>query len=77
MGRLLGKNVMGYFSGLSDGRVRSPLMEVKGLDVRRKEVKSSNIKSIGYDQRSRLLVIEFLSGSVYEYYNVPQEIYAE
>lgn len=39
------------------------------------EVVSSNIKSIGYDKGT--LVIEYLSGAQYEYYDVPQEVYDE
>ena len=41
----------------------------------RKIVKSSNLKSIGYDQSSNILEIEFLSGGVYQYFNVPSQIY--
>lgn len=39
------------------------------------EVVSSNIKSIGYGEGT--LVIEYLSGAQYEYYDVPQEVYDE
>jgi hypothetical protein len=38
-------------------------------------VKSSNIRSIGYDKDRKLLEIEFNSGSIYEYSNVPHVIY--
>lgn len=31
--------------------------------------------SIGYDPGNMILEIEFLSGSVYQYYDVPQSIY--
>lgn len=41
----------------------------------RKIVKSSNLKSIGYDQSSNILEIEFLSGGVYQYFKVPSQIY--
>ena len=69
---------MGRFSShLVSNRGRSSVVDTKGLEIRRVSVQSSNIKSIGYDQISRLLVVEFLSGSVYEYYNVPLEIYAQ
>jgi len=40
-------------------------------------VQSSNICSIGYDTDKRILEIEFKSGSVYQYFNVPQEVYNE
>ena len=36
---------------------------------------SSNISSIGYDAGTETLEIEFLSGSIYQYYNVPQNMY--
>ena len=35
-------------------------------------VQSSNISAIGYDDSNGTLVIEFTSGSAYEYYDVPQ-----
>ena len=38
-------------------------------------VSSSNIASIGYDEASQTLEVEFLSGSVYQYYNVPLSVY--
>lgn len=34
-------------------------------------VASSNIASIGYDEAAQTLEVEFLNGSVYQYYNVP------
>ena len=38
-------------------------------------VKSSNLKSIGYDQSSNILEIEFLSGGIYQYFKVPNQVY--
>lgn len=43
----------------------------------RQPVSSSNIASIGYDDSTELLEIEFLSGAVYEYRNVPSVLYEE
>lgn len=43
--------------------------------MERDPVSSSNIISVGYDASSETLEIEFKSGSVYQYYNVPQSIY--
>jgi hypothetical protein len=43
--------------------------------VNRDSVSSSSIVSIGYDAPSETLEIEFMNGSVYQYYNVPQSIY--
>lgn len=39
----------------------------------RKNVESSNIKSIGYEDET--LEVEFLNGSIYQYYNVPQDLF--
>lgn len=39
----------------------------------RKNVVSSNIKSIGYEDE--VLEVEFLNGSIYQYYNVPQNLF--
>jgi hypothetical protein len=38
---------------------------------------SSNIGSIGYDSETQTLEIEFLKGSLYQYFDVPQVIYEE
>jgi len=38
-------------------------------------VSSSNIKSVGYDQFSSYLEIEFHNGSVYLYRNVPERVH--
>ncbi|MDM8346921.1 KTSC domain-containing protein [Pseudochrobactrum sp. sp1633] len=43
----------------------------------RQSVSSSNIASVGYDEISQTLEIEFLSGGIYEYYNVPENVYQE
>ena len=39
--------------------------------MNRVSVESSNIASIGYDEASRTLEVEFLDGSVYRYSGVP------
>ena len=41
----------------------------------REEVKSTNIRSIGYEHESNTLEIEFHSGGIYQYFNVPQASY--
>jgi hypothetical protein len=43
--------------------------------MERYSVASSNIASIGYDEPSQTLEVEFLNGSIYQYYNVPINIY--
>lgn len=43
--------------------------------MERKPVTSSNIASIGYDENTSTLVIEFLNNSIYQYFDVPQQIY--
>ena len=40
-------------------------------------VKSSNIKSIGYDSKSKVLEVEFHGFSIYRYFEVPENIYHE
>lgn len=41
----------------------------------RKNVSSSNIKSIGYDESTSTLEVEFLNGNIYQYSNVPESLY--
>lgn len=43
--------------------------------MERQHVASTNIASIGYDSLSMILEIEFLNGSIYQYYDVPQYLY--
>jgi hypothetical protein len=41
----------------------------------RQSVRSSNIKSIGYDPKSETLEIGFHSGDIYQYFDVPESIF--
>lgn len=43
--------------------------------MNRTPVSSSNICSIGYDRQSRILEVEFTSGDVYRYFEVPEHLY--
>lgn len=42
--------------------------------MERQSVSSSNVSSVGYDPASSTLEVEFLDGSVYQYFDVPQQI---
>ena len=39
------------------------------------KVKSSNVNTVGYNSLTKTLQVEFKSGSIYEYYEVPEEVY--
>lgn len=41
----------------------------------RDPVVSSNIRSVGYDPTSSILEVEFNSGSIYQYLDVPENEY--
>ena len=41
----------------------------------RNYIASSNIASIGYDEAAETLEVEFLNGSIYQYYNIPASLY--
>ena len=43
--------------------------------MKRHTVFSSNVASIGYDEPSETLEVEFVSGAVYQYYGVPKNIF--
>jgi hypothetical protein len=45
--------------------------------MQRQKVQSSNLASIGYDKENQLLEIEFNHGGVYEYFDVPNDVYEE
>ena len=40
-------------------------------------VASSNISSVGYDPATQTLEVEFLNGSIYQYFNVGQGLFDE
>jgi len=43
----------------------------------RKRVRSSNVSAIGYDPEQAVLEVQFLDGSVYQYYDVEEEVHQE
>jgi hypothetical protein len=45
--------------------------------MKRQSISSSNIAEVGYDENSRVLEVQFTSGIVYQYFDVPPQIYAE
>ncbi|MCI0447737.1 KTSC domain-containing protein [bacterium] len=45
--------------------------------MHRTPITSSNIRSVGYDSQSSTLEVEFTSGDVYQYFNVPEHLYRQ
>ena len=45
--------------------------------LNRHQVGSSNISSIGYDSVTQTMEVEFHSGSVYQYYGVPEPLHQQ
>lgn len=45
--------------------------------MERISVSSSNLASVGYDEGTQTLEVEFVSGSIYEYYDVPANVHQE
>ena len=45
--------------------------------MKRIPVKSSDLKSVGYDEKTTLLEVEFNSGKIYQYSRVPKAVYLE
>lgn len=45
--------------------------------MERVPVSSSNIASVGFDESNQVLEVEFISGSIYEYYGVPAHVFRE
>lgn len=43
--------------------------------MERKRINASNIRSVGYEPRSRMLEIEFSSGSIVHYSGVSEDVY--
>lgn len=57
------------------------LLEIISVDnnstIKRIPIASSNIASVGYDKKARILEIEFHHGAIYQYVNVPEKVYEE
>lgn len=45
--------------------------------MNRTPVLSSNIASVGHDAATSTLEVEFLSGSLYQYFDVPETVFQE
>lgn len=43
--------------------------------MERSPVSSSNVESVGYDEESETLEVEFKNGALYQYFDVPQGAY--
>lgn len=44
--------------------------------MERQLVQSSNVRSVGYGEESMTLEVEFHSGGLYQYFNVPESVYS-
>lgn len=49
----------------------------KDAKMERKSVSSSNLSSIGYDVNTNTLEVEFNSGAIYRYFDVPENVYSD
>ncbi|MDR0605293.1 MAG: KTSC domain-containing protein [Bacteroidales bacterium] len=45
--------------------------------MKRQTVESSNLASIGYDSENEILEVEFNHGGIYQYFDVPHDVYEE
>ena len=45
--------------------------------MKKTPVTSSNVESIGYDEDSSTLEIEFKNGATYQYFDVPENVFNE
>lgn len=43
--------------------------------MERSPVSSSNVESVGYEEDSETLEVEFKNGALYQYFDVPQRIF--
>ena len=43
--------------------------------IKRKGVKSSNLRTVGYNPKSQEMIIEFKSGHIYKFLKIPKDIY--
>lgn len=45
--------------------------------MKRQSVESSNLASVGYDAENEILEVQFKHGGVYQYFDVPENVYEE
>jgi hypothetical protein len=45
--------------------------------MERQHVESSNLASIGYNAKNEILEVEFNHGGIYQYFDVPENVYEE
>lgn len=43
--------------------------------MKRQQVESSNLASVGYDAENEILEVEFNHGGIYQYFDVPESEY--
>ena len=43
----------------------------------KRRVASTNLQSVGYDERSQTLEVQFVNGRVYQYYGVPANMHEQ
>jgi hypothetical protein len=43
--------------------------------MERVQVSSSNVESVGFDEDSETLEVEFKNGALYQYFDVPKNVY--
>ena len=65
----------GYDRMIASWRAQNTFETVEEIDMERQPVGSTNIASIGYDEATETLEVEFLSGAVYQYFNVGSDLY--
>lgn len=58
-------------------RQENPKARATRVNIERIRVKSSNIYSVGYDKTEKILQVEFLNGSIYQYCDVPEYVFNE
>ena len=46
-----------------------------GIRMERARIESSDLKSVGYDEPTQTLEIEFRQGGTYQYFGVPKKIH--
>jgi hypothetical protein len=43
--------------------------------MKRKYIKSTTVLTVGYDSESKTLEVQFTAGKIYQYYDVPPQMY--
>jgi len=60
---------------IDDSQVNQSAVSQIGTNGQLISIQSDNVRAAGYDEASRVMTVQFDNGALYEYYNVPTDLW--